>query len=217
MLEARSELSIAGRDGRSIRTHRYRAREGNRRAALVLPGYGYNADMPLLFYASRALFARGFDVLAPRFDYDRVPGFLELPEDDRWEWGREEARAALDALEEIASLVVVAKSLGTRQAASLLEDDAVPKETRIVWMTPTLYSERLRRCACTWGGRSLWIAGTGDRHFLASAWEEVLAGTESKALLIEGADHGMEVPGGFVASLEVLQKVVEAVDGFVDG
>lgn len=216
MLDARSTLTIAGRDGRRIRAHRYRARDANPRAALVLPGYGYNADMPLLYHCSRALFDRGFDVLAPRFDYDRVPAFLELSEHERWSFGGEEARAALDCVGDVATLVVVAKSLGTRQAAALLEEHAVPDDTRIVWLTPTLHSERLRRAACAWGGPSLWIAGTGDRHFLASAWDEVLAGTDANDLLVEDANHAMEVPEGTAASLGVLQRVVRAVEEFVE-
>jgi hypothetical protein len=57
--------------------------------------------------------------------------------------------------------------------------------------------------------------GTADRFYDPRALERLQAARPFELVLVEGADHSMDVPGDLAASLQALRQVVAAVLGFL--
>ena len=169
------------------------------RQALVIPGYLYGPHTPLLMFAAGAAEARGASIRAHQWD---PPEGLTLG--DRLAFVRGEVAPLLAAA---LPQLVIAKSLGT-YAAPLAAEHDLPA----VWLTPVLDDpalvEGLRRASAP----RLLVGGTAD-----PMWDGPLARTLSPYVCeIDGADHGMYVPGPLIGSVEVLGRVVVAVEGFLD-
>ncbi len=120
-------------------------------------------------------------------------------------WVRAEVVPLLDAVG--GTPLVIAKSLGTN-AAALAAERGLPA----VWLTPVL---TVRWIATAMAGATapfLLVGGTAD-----SMWDPDLARRLSPYVLeVEGADHGMQLPGPLIDTIGVLGRVVTAMEGFLD-
>ena len=81
-----------------------------------------------------------------------------------------------------------------------------------VWFTPLLTDEptvvALRRTT----GPCLLVGGTADQF-----WDGQIARSVTPGVVeIDGADHGMFLPGPLAASAAVLRQVITAVEDFLD-
>ena len=167
---------------------------------LVVPGRGYPATMPLLFWPATALVEDGWAVAV-------------------LEWGTPPTDpAALEALAEAAlsralgaplkqadvPLLLVAKSLGTRLAPW-----AGRHEVAGVWLTPLLDDARVRRAIETYPAPGLVVGGTDDPHWDGGpALTPVAAGVQVWA--VPGANHSLQVPS-WRASVRTQCEVTDRV------
>jgi hypothetical protein len=170
------------------------------RVATILPGSGYTAMAPLLWYARAALTDLGWTVRA-----------LEWTTKPSWDSARgayEEILDGADAPDEDALHIVVAKSLGTL---------AMPLAVRLglpgVWLTPVLTSEDatdVRETAADLDEDHLLVGGTAD-----PLWDGDLAdGSQADVVEVEDADHSLEVPNDRAENLAILNEVVSAIEEF---
>lgn len=175
------------------------------RAAVVVPGQAYSTDGPLLMYAALAAERRGGQV--HRISWT-VPAFGAADAARAWVTGQvSEAVDALTAASGVAAPVVIAKSLGTL-AAPLAARRGLPA----VWLTPLLTDEPTVAALRQASAPCLLIGGSAD-----AVWDGGLARSVTPHVLeIEGADHGMFLPGRLAASASVLGQVVTAVEDFLD-
>src|ERR1700677_1184959 len=174
------------------------------RSAIVAPGGGYGPDGPLLMYARLAVERRGGLVRPIVWELSRDTDFSLLR--------RHVASQVESAVEELtaatgAAPVVIGKSLG-----SLAAPVAADRGLAAVWFTPLLTDEptvaALRRTA----GPCLLVGGTADQFWDGQAARSLPA----EVVEIDGADHGMFVPGRLAASAAVLGQVSTAVEDFLD-
>ena len=183
----------------------------NGKLAVVLPGAGYSCRQPLLYFAIQALLAKRLTVL----QVDKVYG-----EDPKW--------ANLSTMEEALAVVkddsvrffdqiskrfperidiLLGRSLGTYAIACALEKQVIhPK--KIVWQTPSLNDKWSAIKASNVDGFA--IIGTADPRF-----KEALPYLPKDRIVIEYADHAMEIPGKPLQSIEILKTVTEAMDKWV--
>jgi pimeloyl-ACP methyl ester carboxylesterase len=120
-------------------------------------------------------------------------------------WVGDEVNPLLDAVG--GSPLLIGKSLGTN-AAFIAAERRLPA----VWLTPILtvpwVAAALGRATMPF----LLVGGTAD-----AMWNGALARRLSPYVLeVEGADHGMYVPGPLTDSIIVLGRVVTAVEEFLD-
>ncbi len=174
------------------------------RAAVVAPGLFYSADGPLLMYAGLAVERRGGSVRRISWRVPQSGGG-----DEERAWVAAQVSEALDAVAAggVPAPVVIGKSRG-----SLAAPVAAGRGLPAVWLTPILTDEptvaALRRAAAP----CLLIGGTADK-----AWDGRLARSLTPHVLqIDGADHGMFVPGPLSQSTAVLGQVTTAVENFLD-
>ncbi|MBX6356190.1 MAG: alpha/beta hydrolase [Micromonosporaceae bacterium] len=174
------------------------------RTVLVIPGRMFGPYSPLLFYAAWAARVRGAQV---RNLHWTPPSDLDAA--GRAEWVRGQVGPVLDEVTETGGPpLVIAKSLGS-YAAPLAAERGLPA----VWLTPLLREPEvvaaLRRATAPY----LLIGGTADPE----AWDGQLARQLSPHVLeVDGADHGMFVPGPLAGSAAVLGQVATAVERFLD-
>jgi hypothetical protein len=173
------------------------------RDVIVLPGGMYGPHSPLLMYAADAAERRGATIHP--ISWDDPDGLRALTPDTRGPWVLDQLARAIPDVPPAALLI--AKSLGTHAAAA-----AATHHLPAVWLTPVLTSEfvvdGLRRSTAPF----LLVGGTSDK-----LWDSRLARELTPYVLeVEGADHGMYVPGRLAASAAVLGQVATAVEDFLD-
>jgi hypothetical protein len=178
------------------------------RLAVIFPGAMFGPYTPLLMFAGDATENKGADWIA--HEWAAPQEVRSLPEADRFAWVDPQAAAVLDdaaIAHPGASTVVIAKSLGT-YAAGQAADRGLPA----IWLTPLLHDPVLVTALRAATGPFLLVGGTADR-----AWDSALARDLTPHVLeIEGADHGLYVPGRLAASAEVLGRMATAVEDFLD-
>lgn len=186
--------------------------------AVLLPGFGYTLDMPLFYYAENLLLERGWDVLRVEYAYYRLPEAETAP------WQRLEERLCADAtaawragLEQrpYDRVALIGKSLGTLAMGHLFTQAGRPPVVSAVWLTPMLSVDRLREQIVAFGGPSLFVIGTADEEHDGETLDALVAATNGEAVVVEGADHGMDVPGDAVASVRAVERVVAALGRFI--
>jgi hypothetical protein len=172
------------------------------RTALVVPGRMFGPHAGMLMYATAAAEARGARIRSLTWT---PPS--ELDDGDRAAWVHGQVGPVLDELAPDRPLVI-GKSLAT-YAAGLTAERGLPA----VWLTPLLKEDSvvdaLRRATAPF----LLVGGTADKL----AWDgEVARGLTPHVCEVDGADHGMRVPGPLAATTAVLGLLVTAIERFLD-
>jgi predicted alpha/beta-hydrolase family hydrolase len=184
--------------------------------AIVLPGIGYTCHMPLLYYASQTLLTVGMDVLWVEYHYIRRADYRVLSGAEQNQWFFEDVAAACRmALTQRSyrEITLVGKSLGTRAMAQLIATDARLAQCRDVWLTPVLRDATVREQI---KGRphALVVIGTADPYYDSAYLAGLEANGSSQVMVVEGADHNLEIKGDVESSLVILQEVTRAIKGF---
>lgn len=140
---------------------------------LILPGAGYTAQAPLLFWANKALLSRGWRVLTANWA-DR-PATLKD--------GRDRVLTLLDQFADTVPDAILAKSIG-----SFALPWAIEKSIPGVWLTPLLTDPGVATALRQANSRHLAIGGTAD-----PAWQiESLAGSRAVLHSVPDMNHGLE-------------------------
>lgn len=63
--------------------------------------------------------------------------------------------------------------------------------------------------------RSLFIFGTADKFYKPDILKHLETVTKGRAVVIEGANHGLEIPDSISKSLTALDQVVQALQEFL--
>ena len=158
----------------------------------------------MLFYAGDVAERRGATMHRHQWSPD-PPVPPEDPDEAVEDWVLADATPLLDAVG--GSPLLIGKSLGS-YAASLAAERGLPA----VWLTPLLIAPPVTAALEQATAPFLLIGGTADR-----AWDGAAARLLTPHVCeVDGADHGMYVPGPLVDSIAVLGRIVQAVEDFLD-
>jgi hypothetical protein len=183
---------------------------------IILPGYRHSADMADLHYAGRILLDQGADLLRLEYVYYRTD-FMDQPERERDKWISTDVLAACNAAlscRPYSKITLVGKSLGTLAMGHLLADSRF-QAAACVWSTPLLTVKWLCSRIEQIRPRSLFIVGTADHFYQPEILKRLEDVTLGHSLVIQGADHGLEVPGSIPRSLQALDQIVQALQEFL--
>lgn len=218
MAYAMSTLEIFGYRNESVPNTFFRHEEISGSLTIVLPGFAYTCDMPLLYYPVLSMLDAGADVLQVEYAYYRRESYRALPDEERDRWLFTDVAAACDAIlieRAYTSVTFIGKSIGTRAIGHLLTTDAHLTHARVIWLTPLLRNERLRTQMRHRGGASLIVIGTADPHFDETLIAEVQEATGGNAVIIEGADHSLEIAGDVLGSLDAVAQTMRTFQAFL--
>jgi len=185
---------------------------------VILPGYRHSADMADLHYAGRILLDLGADLLRVEYVYQRTD-FMKQPERERDKWISSDVLAACNAAlsyRPYNKITLVGKSLGTLAVGHLLADSRF-QGADCVWSTPLLTVKWLCSRIERVRPRSLFIIGTADQFYQPEILKHLEDVTHGRSVVIEGADHGLEIPGSIPQSLNALLQIVGALQQFLTG
>jgi pimeloyl-ACP methyl ester carboxylesterase len=179
------------------------------RLVVVLPGGGYGPQGAALRFPVLALKQLGpadsrlisYPAVAPR-TVDGTASLIDAV-----------AEQVLPMMHECPAdeVVFVAKSVGTRALAGISDRLPRNRSAGAIWLTPVFGVPEVRDCAAASGLRSLIVAGDADPYHDLDGFEHVARSLGASTLLIEKADHALEVPGDVRASIRGLTALVTAV------
>ena len=210
-------LGITGYRGKPVPNEFLRREGAADHLAVLLPGFAYSCDVPLFYYAENLLLDGGADVLRVEYASNRRPGFRDLPEAEQLARLLADASAAYRAAlarRPYREATLIGKSLGTVAMGHVLTAEAMPNRSRAVWLTPLLREGRLREQMRRFGGPSLLAIGSDDPHHDPALLDE-LTGAGWETVVVNGADHSLDVAGDAVASVRAVERVVRAVGSFL--
>jgi hypothetical protein len=185
---------------------------------IILPGYRHSADMADLHYAGRILLEQGADLLQVEYAYYRTD-FMERSDDEQDQWISSDVFAACNAglsYRPYKTITLVGKSLGTIAMGYLLADSRF-QGASCIWSTPLLTLDWLISRIEQTRPRSLFILGTADKHYNPDILKRLEAATNGHSAVVQGANHGLEIPGSIPESLMALNQIVGAIQDFIAG
>ena len=218
-----TSIKIAGYDAHFVPNRFYQQPGETRLLAVLFPGLQYTCEMPLLYYTRLLLEQRRADVLCLCTDYTTAD-YSSLPPRQRGEWLAADARAALKAglaQRDYTHLVLVGKSIGSLAMSYLLQSHppgAGPllEQALTIWLTPLLHQPQLVATLANLRSPALLVASPADRTYDPASLFRIQQIDAPEVLLIEGADHALEIPGDAQASIAALQRVSQAISAFLD-
>lgn len=187
-----------------------------RHLGIVLPGYRYSPEMAPLYYAGRILLDQGADLLRIEYAYYRT-NFRKQPQSEQDKWLSSDVAAACKAAfsrRSYEKITLIGKSMGTIAMGQLLGDPRF-QSAACVWLTPLLTLERLCSRIEQIHPPSLFIIGSADQFYKPDILEHLGQVTGGPSLVLEGANHGLEIPGDIPKSLSALSLIVQALQEFL--
>jgi hypothetical protein len=209
-------LDVIGFRGRRIPNTYITQDQPATQLGIILPGYSHTVDRPDLHNAGRVLLENGADLLQVEYAYDHT-SFKDCTSAEQNDWIALDAFAACDAVlaqNDYKVITMVGKSLGTLGMGYLLADERYQR-AHCIWLTPLLTHTWLVKRIEEVHPRSLIIMGTADSFYLPDVFQNLVAITHGQSLVIEGMNHGLEIPDNVTASLSALEQIVQAIHVFV--
>ena len=170
-----------------------------------------------LHYAGRILLEQGADLLQVEYAYYRTD-FLQQSNSEQDKWISSDVFAICNVAlshRSYRQITLVGKSLGTIAMGHLLADRRFQSAT-CVWSTPLLTVEWLRSRIEQVHPRSLFIIGTADKFYKPDILKHLENVTKGRAVVIEGANHRLEIPDSISKSLAALNQIVQALQEFLN-
>lgn len=180
---------------------------------LVIPGGPFFLSGVLRIPAV-ALQQRGADVrdvpLSPGFN---MSGSLE----DNREYFDDVGQQMQEVISERdwSQVTFVAKSVGTMILGAIGTKLSVSGSVNALWLTPTFPLDYVRDGAVATGWRSLIVSGSADQWYDPARTTEVVEALGADHLLIDGAEHNLEIAGDVGATLGALEQLASATLSFV--
>ena len=212
------QLKIKGYSGRFLKNRFLKQPDDTKEVALVFPGLAYNSSMPLLHYTVKTILNSGINVLTVDYDYSNTPEFMEESQRSRSDWLIEDVEAALKAITEDEKQQVVClagKSLGTLALGYLLETHENLRDAKTIWLTPLIKNPELMEQMLTHMKNAVMVVGTKDSNYDRDIVDRLNATTQLSGIIIDGANHSLEIEGDITQSLRVLMQYVAILEQFL--
>ncbi len=178
---------------------------------IILPGAGYTTQAPLLHFTTGAFYSKGFDVLHINYRFSREE-MSALKESD---FARDVQLAIDNATKnkKYSNYYVVAKSIGTI-ALSYLLDHSMPKDAKVVWLTPLLQRDDVFNAMVNSENKGLCMIGDKDSCFIEERFEKLKNNQNLRLKVVEGGNHALELDKEPIQSIEILKSVISAINEF---
>jgi hypothetical protein len=215
---SREQVVIDGYHGMSLKNRFYRQPNQTQKIALVFPGLAYNSTMPLLHYSIQAILATGINVLSVDYDYSNNEEFLQQSLREKSEWLISDVEAALEYItkEEKQEVVCLAgKSVGTLAVGHLLETRKNLRKAKTIWLTPLIKNPDLLEQMLSYMKDAIMVIGTSDSQYDSHIIDRLNANTQLGGIVIDGANHSLEIEGDVTKSLGVLLQIVTIIQQFL--
>jgi predicted alpha/beta-hydrolase family hydrolase len=181
---------------------------------VILPGLHYSSDGPLLYLLAKQLQGAGWDTLGLMYGFQALMSFpwTEHVAETLSET-TDAIRAAIDH-RAYSRVAIAGKSLGSMLLAQLCAPGVVPEDARVAHLTPPIGNATFDAVFASTRQPAYIAIGTADSFYSGEAVASLKARRSTLIRIVEGADHGMDVPGNLAASLRAVGQVVHDVETF---
>ncbi len=186
--------------------------------AVILPGYRYTCDQPLLLGTTSLLKSRGWRVLELQFRYNTDAEFRVASTEDKIETLETDGAAILTHALNLAPdgpHLFVGKSLGTISIGGMVRA-GLPPRAGLVWLTPTLAGTPLMARMQAAGRRAFSLIGTEDPAYTTAHSPAFHAIPNLTHVEVAGMDHTWHHHEGDQASEAGLDTAIQALSGWLD-
>jgi hypothetical protein len=198
--------------------NRFLKQTGESRALLVmLPGLNYSCDNPLFFYTTSICLSHSIDVLQLWANYN-ASAFQSLAEKEQLRWLVEDATALVNAgraQRDYKHLILAGKSISTLTLGALFGDSDAYQDAHAIWFTPLMRFPVVLRGMSRARPKFLFIGGSADRSLDTNLLGSFPRCSYRENLIIEGADHALQIPGDLPRSLDAMKEIVAAAETFI--
>jgi predicted alpha/beta-hydrolase family hydrolase len=212
-------LTVAGYRGAPVPNTLFQQSNETSHLAILLPGLNYSCHKPLLYYSTRLFLAMNADVLCVEYRYVQRPDYDALPASEQARWLFTDVTNACQvalAQRDYRRITLVGKSLGTLAMGHALTTDEKFRNAEPIWLTPLLRNEELRAQIRQIKPRGLFVIGTADTQYDAEELANLQAAAQGEMVVIEGADHSLEIKADMWQSLKIIERIMRAVHAFVE-
>jgi len=190
-----------------------------KRLAILLPGVGYNNDMPLLYYSSKVLNSKGYSILKVNYRYKDNEEFNNASFKEIRKWIRADVIASTETLfkeNEFEEIVLVCKSVGTIAGIESLKTIKELRTAKIIWQTPLIHMDEIVNDLNEIENESLILIGTNDQCYVKENIDLLGAKKNYKNIIIPDADHRLEVSGDIQQSIKIIETITKEISNFID-
>ena len=206
-------LNLVGYKNLPLPATFFRQEQKSVHLVVLYPGMGYTVRSPLLYYPTQLCLAYGCDVLWVEYNY-RQSTFQATSEDEQQQWLATDSLIALQAgLAQhcYGEVTLMGKSLGTLAIGHILASQQMQEPTASIWLTPILTNSVAVSHMQLIHHRALIVTGTADPVYDALALQQVQVATGAKGLVIEQADHLLEIETDIEQTIAIHQEIVSAI------
>lgn len=214
-----SSLAVTGHAQAALPNRFLRQLGESHSLAVLLPGLNYSCDNPLLYYTTGSLVDHSIDVLQLWANYNTAE-FQSLSKQAQLRWLEEDATALIHAglaQRNYDRLILVGKSIGTLSLGALLSNSEAFLDAHTIWFTPLVHYIVVPQGMSRTRRKFFYVAGSADRTYDPAFLAQEQDTIPHQALVIEGADHALEIPNDLPRSLDALKQIVIATNDFIDG
>lgn len=212
-------MSIARKDGTSIVTDELLDKKSNT-LIIVLGGYGYTLNHPILYYTKSIAKELSCDCLGIDFNYKNNPIFLGKAENDKDTYFEDDVVLAKEYIKECSKtyrkIVFIGKSMGTSIIKRLLTDKDLLRKSASILITPGTEWNSILRVITAIDNPILVIGSMADSNYRIEGLSELKTRNNIEVLEFHDANHALET-GNVDQDLEILKTVISAIREFIKG
>ncbi len=112
-------------------------------------------------------------------------------------------------------ILLAGKSIGTQAVASVLAGEPLAATAACLWLTPVLNDPATLQQMKNTRGPSLVVIGTEDPFYQPGLISELEQSPNCQVMVVDGADHSLEIKGDLQESLRIMLKITERIAGFL--
>lgn len=217
-----TRLTINGYGDQPVPNQFLRQRDETTTLAVLLPGQGYTADMPLFYYSEWIALEQGWDLLRVDYDYPALAYDASLDvRNQRLGERKQQLHTDVDAAfgaglkqRSYETVVLIGKSLGTRAMAYLLSQQ-ITQNVWNIWLTPLIHEPEVREKIERYPGRTFVAIGDKDHFYDREYLAELDASNGVDLVIVDGADHSMDISGDIFGSITEMGRLMSRLDAFL--
>ena len=186
--------------------------------AVLLPGFTYTCNRPLLARTAALLRGRGWRVWELHFAYAGDAAFKAAGTRASIRMIEADGAAILAQALHMAPdgpFLFVGKSLGTLSMGGMVAA-GLPERAGLIWLTPLLTGTPLMARMQAAGRRAFSLIGSNDPAAAATSSPAFRAIANLTHVTVPGMDHGWNHPDGAAATARGLQAAITALGDWLD-
>lgn len=194
-------ISFTAKNGKIINNELFVNNHKTDSLVVLFPGGNYGCDKPLLYYARKAAFELGKDVLC--VSYSKKISKDDIESKNVEIIGDEVQKVIDKALaKEYKNIYFISKSIGTEVAGYISEKYSY-KHIKFLFLTPTIGTiKHITKGKCTV------IVGNSDGLFPQNNIVKISGLNSIELKVIENGNHSLEVKGNVVESIDALKGII---------